>query len=89
VFPKTIASCAGLAWHLKTGKSKRMVKAGDLIDNTIGVQFGLATLTAAAFGQICSDVSGVAFGGVIEAAATKLGLPVADLTPEQVGMVYT
>mmetsp|Transcript_23028 Transcript_23028/g.44937 ORF Transcript_23028/g.44937 Transcript_23028/m.44937 type:complete len:326 (+) Transcript_23028:379-1356(+) len=60
-----------------------MIQAGDLIDNTLGVKFGLATLTAAAFGQICSDVSGVAFGGVIEAAATKLGLPVADLSPKQ------
>eukprot|EP00467_Chlorarachnion_reptans_P020113 CAMPEP_0114508064 /NCGR_PEP_ID=MMETSP0109-20121206/12375_1 /TAXON_ID=29199 /ORGANISM="Chlorarachnion reptans, Strain CCCM449" /LENGTH=371 /DNA_ID=CAMNT_0001686921 /DNA_START=421 /DNA_END=1537 /DNA_ORIENTATION=+ len=60
-----------------------MIQAGDLIDNTIGVKFGLATLTAAAFGQICSDVSGVAFGGVIEAAAVRLGLPIADLTPAQ------
>ncbi|GAB5355166.1 hypothetical protein AAMO2058_000182700 [Amorphochlora amoebiformis] len=60
-----------------------MIQAGDLIDNTIGVKFGLATLTAAAFGQICSDVSGIAFGGVIEAAATKLGLPVARLSAGQ------
>ena len=29
-----------------------MIQAGDLIDNTIGVHFGLATLTAAAFGQV-------------------------------------
>lgn len=60
-----------------------MIQAGDFLDNTIGVKFGLATLTSAAFGQICSDVSGVAFGGVIEAVATKLGLPVAALSPAQ------
>ena len=29
-----------------------MIQAGDLIDNTTGVRFGLATLTAAAFGQV-------------------------------------
>mmetsp|Transcript_16429 Transcript_16429/g.23019 ORF Transcript_16429/g.23019 Transcript_16429/m.23019 type:complete len:293 (-) Transcript_16429:41-919(-) len=60
-----------------------MIMAGDLIDNTIGVKFGLATLTAAAFGQICSDVSGIAFGGVIEATATRLGLPIPAFTSKQ------
>ena len=50
-----------------------MIQAGDLIDNTIGVRFGLATLAAAACGQVCSDFSGVCFGGVIDAAAAKLG----------------
>lgn len=29
-----------------------MLTAGDLIDNTLGVKFGLATLTAAACGQV-------------------------------------
>ena len=29
-----------------------MLSAGDLIDNTLGVKFGLATLTAAACGQV-------------------------------------
>jgi len=33
-----------------------MIQAGGLIDSTLGVKFGLATLTAAAMGQICSDV---------------------------------
>ena len=46
------------------------LQAGDYIDNTIGVALGLATLTSAAMGQIVSDVSGVAFGGVVEALAT-------------------
>ena len=51
-----------------------MIQAGDMIDNTIGVRFGLATLAAAACGQIFSDVSGVAFGGVVEDACARAGL---------------
>ena len=58
-------------------------QAGDLIDNTIGVRFGLATLTAAAYGQVISDVSGVMSGGVVEAAVTRAGLPVPNLTQAQ------
>jgi len=60
-----------------------MIQAGDFIDNHIGVSFGLTTLTAAALGQVCSDVSGVCFGGVIETLASKLGLPSSTLTNEQ------
>lgn len=33
-----------------------MLSAGDLIDNTLGVKFGLATLTAAACGQVVRNV---------------------------------
>jgi hypothetical protein len=43
-----------------------MIQAGGYIDSTLGVQFGLATLTAAAMGQVVSDVSGVLFGGSLE-----------------------
>jgi hypothetical protein len=43
-----------------------MIQAGGYIDSTLGVQFGLATLTAAAMGQVVSDVSGVLFGGTLE-----------------------
>eukprot|EP01134_Creolimax_fragrantissima_P006387 CFRG6387T1 len=57
-----------------------MIQAGDLIDTTIGVTLGLATLTAAGIGQIFSDVSGVAFGGVVERVASRLGLAKPDLT---------
>jgi hypothetical protein len=39
-----------------------MLTAGELIDTTIGVRLGLATLTAAALGQVVSDVSGVFSG---------------------------
>lgn len=50
-----------------------MLQAGNAIDCTIGVTFGLSTLTAAAFGQICSDASGVLFGGTLESLFERLG----------------
>ena len=60
-----------------------MIQAGDMIDNTIGVTFGLATLTSAAYGQIVSDVAGTVSSGTVEALASSLGLPRAGLTLEQ------
>jgi hypothetical protein len=42
-----------------------MITAGSAIDNTLGVQMGLATMTAAAIGQVVSDVSGVVFGDTV------------------------
>lgn len=43
-----------------------MIQAGSYIDATLGVTMGMATLTAAAMGQVVSDVSGVLFGGTVE-----------------------
>jgi hypothetical protein len=43
-----------------------MVSAGSYIDQTLGVQLGLATMTAAACGQVLSDSCGVLFGGTLE-----------------------
>ena len=43
-----------------------MIQAGQYIDSTLGVSLGLATMTAAAAGQVISDVSGVVFGGTLE-----------------------
>ncbi|CAE7329471.1 TMEM65 [Symbiodinium sp. CCMP2592] len=60
-----------------------LLYAGDAIDNTLGVALGLPTLAAAAMGQVMSDTCGVAFGGTIEAAALKLGLPLPGLTEAQ------
>ena len=57
-----------------------MIQAGDMIDNTIGVTFGLATLTSAAYGQIVSDVSGTLSSGVVANLFERLGLPRAELT---------
>jgi len=45
-----------------------MITAGSFIDNTLGVQMGLATMTAAALGQVVSDVSGVVFGDTLARA---------------------
>jgi len=55
-----------------------MIQAGNAIDCTIGVVFGLSTLSAAAIGQICSDASGVVFGGTVERLANAAGLPAAQ-----------
>ena len=43
-----------------------LIQAGGYIDSTFGITFGLATLSAAAAGQVVSDVSGVIFGGTLE-----------------------
>lgn len=50
-----------------------MIQAGEAVDMTLGVTFGLSTLTAAAVGQIFSDVSGVCFGGCVSSLALRLG----------------
>jgi GAF domain-containing protein len=63
-----------------------MIQAGEAIDASIGVTFGLATMTSAAMGQIVSDVSGTLSGGAVEAMATRLGLPHAGLTRAQLGL---
>ena len=39
-----------------------MIQAGEAIDSTLGVTFAMSTLTAAAYGQVISDVSGVLSG---------------------------
>jgi hypothetical protein len=43
-----------------------MIQAGGYIDATFGAALGLATLSAAAMGQVVSDVSGVIFGSTVE-----------------------
>lgn len=63
-----------------------MLQAGNAIDCTLGVTFGLSTLTAAAFGQICSDASGVLFGGTLDRLFLAAGLPTANLTTAQRGL---
>lgn len=60
-----------------------MLQAGNAIDCTLGVSLGLSTLTAAALGQVCSDASGVLFGGTLESLAVRAGLPRAGLTQAQ------
>ena len=60
-----------------------LIYAGDAIDGTVGVAFGLSSLAAAAMGQIFSDTSGVLFGSTIEDMVLRLGLTLPQLTPEQ------
>ncbi|XP_026192504.1 uncharacterized protein LOC34623758 [Cyclospora cayetanensis] len=60
-----------------------MIRLGDLLDTTLGVKFGLATLSAAAVGQLCSDTAGVLFGSTIESCANRLGFPAPNLTAAQ------
>lgn len=66
-----------------------MITMGEAIDATFGVTFGLTTLTAAGFGQIFSDISGICFGGTVEAVCSRLGLPTPKLTPAQAAMGQT
>jgi putative methionine-R-sulfoxide reductase with GAF domain len=63
-----------------------MILAGDQIDASLGVAFGISTMCAAAIGNILSDLAGVGFGTVIEEYASKLGLPQAGLTAKQLSM---
>ena len=50
-----------------------MIQAGNAIDCSIGVMFGLSTLSAAAFGQIVANVIGILFGGTLESLANVAG----------------
>lgn len=60
-----------------------MIYAGNAIDCTIGVWFGLSTLTAAAFGNMISNFVGLATGGTVERLAMSVGLPSPGLTEAQ------
>ena len=66
-----------------------MIQAGDAIDATFGVTLGLSTLTAAALGNVCSDSSGVLFGGIVERASERLNLTQPKLTPSQLKLTVT
>lgn len=60
-----------------------MIQAGNVIDCTLGVTFGLSTLSAAAVGGLISNVSGIIFGGTLESLAKAAGLPHSNLTAAQ------
>ncbi|GFH48335.1 hypothetical protein CTEN210_04811 [Chaetoceros tenuissimus] len=60
-----------------------MIQAGNAIDCTLGVTFGLSTLSAAAVGGLISNVSGILCGGTLENFAKKAGLPNSNLTAAQ------
>jgi Transmembrane protein 65 len=50
-----------------------MIQAGSYIDATFGATLGMATLAAAAMGQVVSDVSGVIFGSTVERLFQRFG----------------
>lgn len=63
-----------------------MIQAGEAIDLSLGVAFGLSTLTAAGFGQCLSDVAGFTCGGIVDAIVARLRLPHHHLTIEQLDL---
>lgn len=60
-----------------------MIQAGNAIDCTLGVTFGLSTLSAAAVGGLVSNASGIFFGGTLASLAKRAGLPSSNLTAQQ------
>lgn len=61
-----------------------LIIAGDAIDASLGIWFGMSTLCAAAIGNIISDLAGIGLGTVIEDFCSKvLKLPVPDITASQ------
>ena len=66
-----------------------MIQAGEAIDASFGVIFGLSTLTAAGFGQCFSDVAGITCGGLVDATVAKLNLPRHSLSLAQLDMKVT
>jgi len=65
-----------------------MIQAGNMIDCTFGVTFGLSTLTAAAVGGLISNLSGVIFGGTLENLAKAWGLQSSNLTSQQRNLTF-
>jgi len=45
--------------------------AGEYIDSTMGIVFGLSTMAAAGFGNIISDIAGVGLAHYVEFAVAK------------------
>lgn len=66
-----------------------MILAGDVIDRNIGVLLGISTLAAAAWGNLFSDVFGLALAGYIEGFAVRFGMKTPDITPKQADMFIT
>lgn len=60
-----------------------MIVCGEFIEVNIGAVFCISTLTAAAFGNLISDLVGLGTGGIIEEGASKLGFAAPPLTTAQ------
>eukprot|EP00947_MAST-08B_sp_MAST-8B-sp1_P004305 g4305.t1 len=57
-----------------------MIVGGDLIEQNIGLVFGLSTMAAAGIGNALSDAAGVASGSAIERRAEAAGLRVPQMS---------
>ncbi|XP_061486887.1 transmembrane protein 65-like [Rhineura floridana] len=66
-----------------------MIAAGTQIELSIGIVLGISTMAAAALGNLVSDLAGLGLAGYVEAMASRLGLPIPDLTPKQADMWQT
>jgi len=60
-----------------------MIIAGDHIDASLGVRFGLSTLAAAGLGNLISDVCGISLGETIEHVCWRMGLRAPSLSEAQ------
>lgn len=60
-----------------------MILAGDCVDASLGVKFGLSTLAAAGLGNLVSDVVGISLGEVIEGICHRCGLRAPALSEAQ------
>ncbi|KAL7499228.1 hypothetical protein ACHAWT_010148 [Skeletonema menzelii] len=63
-----------------------MITAGEATDSTLGVALGISTMTAAGFGQCCSDVAGNLSGGTVDAAVTRMKLQHHGLSEDQLDL---
>jgi hypothetical protein len=66
-----------------------LIQAGEAIDMSLGVAFGLSTMAAAALGQCVSNVAGLTSGGIVDAAVTRLNILQHGLTPSQLALRVT
>lgn len=60
-----------------------LIIAGEYIDITFGVIFGISTMAAAALGNIVSDLLGIGLGNIVETWANRLGVPGPSITRMQ------
>ena len=63
-----------------------MIIAGDYIDLTIGITFGISTMAAAALGNTVSDIAGIGSAWYVESIASKVGVKSPNCTPTQLEM---
>ncbi|KAL3869844.1 hypothetical protein ACJMK2_042476 [Sinanodonta woodiana] len=66
-----------------------MIIAGEYIESTFGLYFGISTMAAAALGNWVSDVAGIGSAHYVEVLASKFGLKSPSLSAAQVDMKQT